>query len=50
VQQTGDFVAMRDVNRRMVDFQQHGKAADRQVQKTVQPFDHIHLPQRALQV
>ena len=50
VQQGGDFIAMRDINCRMMNLQQHGETAHRQIAKTVQPFDHIHFPQRALQI
>jgi hypothetical protein len=46
----GDLVAAIDIDRGMVDLQQHGKAADRQVEKAVESLDHVHLPQRALQV
>jgi hypothetical protein len=50
VQQRGDLVALGDVDRRVVDLQQHGEAAHRQVEEAVEALDHVHLPQRALQV
>ena len=34
----------------MVNLQQYGETSDRQVQKTVQALDDIHLPQRAVQI
>jgi hypothetical protein len=50
VQQRGDLVALGDIDRGVVDLEQHGEAADRQVEEAVEPLDHVHLPQRTVEI